>query len=72
MLRPAIGQMLNDKQSYYSLVVGVAKRARQIVDEKNEMSEIIVEKPVKTAVEELAAHKYKIIEKDDIGQKTEL
>lgn len=72
MLRPAIGQMLSDKQSYYSLVVGIAKRARQIVDEKNEQKEIVVEKPVKTAVEEFAAHKFTIIDKEDIGQKTEL
>ncbi len=72
MLRPAIGQMLNDKQSYYSLVVGVAKRARQIVDEMNEKGETVVQKPVKTAVEEFAAHKYTIIEQEDIGQKTEL
>ena len=33
MLRPAVASMLNKDQSYYSLVVGVAKRARQIVDE---------------------------------------
>lgn len=79
MLRPAIGQMLNDKQSYYSLVVGIAKRARQIVDEKNEEKVIIVDKPVRTAVEEFAAHKFTILDEEennenneDNSQKTEL
>ena len=72
MLRPAIGQMLPEKQSIYSLVVGIAKRARQIVDEKNEKEEIVVEKPVKTAVEEFAEYKFTITEDENIGQKTEL
>ena len=58
MLRPAVASMLNKDQSYYSLVVGVAKRARQIVDEAENNHVVLVEKPVKSAVEELAAGKY--------------
>jgi DNA-directed RNA polymerase subunit omega len=33
MLRPAITQIITKNESYYSLVVGVAKRARQITEE---------------------------------------
>ena len=62
MLRPAITQMSTKNESYYSLVIGVAKRARAIADELYEKNEILKEKPVKTAVEEFASGKYKIIE----------
>lgn len=61
MLRPAASQLLKENQSYYSLVVGIAKRARQIADEHVENKEILEEKPVKTAVEEYAAGKYEIV-----------
>lgn len=61
MLRPAASQLLKENQSYYSLVVGIAKRARQIADELVENKEILEEKPVKTAVEEYAAGKYEIV-----------
>ncbi|MBR4554606.1 MAG: DNA-directed RNA polymerase subunit omega [Ruminococcus sp.] len=64
MLRPAIVQILKNNESYYSLVLAVAKRARQITDEANESKDKVIlnEKPVKTAVDELAAGEYKIIE----------
>ena len=62
MLRPAITQIITKNKSYYSLVIGVAKRARAIADELYEKNEILKEKPVKTAVEEFASGKYKIIE----------
>ncbi|MCI6580925.1 MAG: DNA-directed RNA polymerase subunit omega [Oscillospiraceae bacterium] len=62
MLRPAITQIITKNESYYSLVIGVAKRARAIADELYEKNEILKEKPVKTAVEEFASGKYKIIE----------
>ena len=62
MLRPAIGQILKNNESYYSLVLAVAKRARDITDEANEKGIILNEKPVKTAVDEFAANEYKCIE----------
>jgi len=33
MLRPAITQIITKNESYYSLVIGVAKRARQITED---------------------------------------
>ena len=39
MLRPAINDILKDGQSYYSLVVAVAKRAREITEESEKEHE---------------------------------
>lgn len=61
MLRPAMNQLISKDDSYYSLVTGVAKRAREIADELVEQNKTLEEKPVKTAVEEFAAGKYKIV-----------
>ncbi len=64
MLRPAVVQILKNNESYYSLVLAVAKRARQITEEAQENKDkaILNEKPVKTAVDELASGEYRIIE----------
>lgn len=60
MLRPAVNQIISKNESCYSLVIAVAKRAREIADNLYENSQILEEKPVKTAVEELAGGRYKI------------
>lgn len=62
MLRPAITQMITKNESCYSLVIGVAKRAREIADELCEKNQVLEEKPVKTAVDEFARGEYKIVE----------
>ena len=62
MLRPAVVQILKNNESYYSLVIAVAKRARDITDNACENNVILNEKPVKTAVEEFALGEYRLIE----------
>ena len=62
MLRPAISQITTKNESYYSVVIGVAKRARDIADELYENNQTLEQKPVKTAVEEFASRKYVIVE----------
>ena len=52
MLRPSINQIATKNESYYSVVLAVAKRAREIADELYTNNETLEEKPVKTAVEE--------------------
>lgn len=47
MLRPAITQLITKNESYYSLVIGVAKRARQITEELYEENEKEKSKEVK-------------------------
>jgi DNA-directed RNA polymerase subunit omega len=69
MLRPAITQILTKNESYYSLVVAVAKRAREIADEYCESKQIIEEKPVKIAIEEFAAGYYRIIEDPSVAKR---
>ncbi|MCI5794118.1 MAG: DNA-directed RNA polymerase subunit omega [Ruminococcus sp.] len=61
MLRPAVNQIITKNESCYSLVIAVAKRAREITQELYDNNMTIEEKPVKTAVEELASGKYKIV-----------
>lgn len=71
MLRPAMTQILKNNESYYSLVVAVAKRARQIAQEAEDENIVLIEKPVKMAVEEFAAGKYRIVENSGIGETPE-
>ena len=61
MLRPAVNQIITKNESCYSLVIAVAKRARDRTQELYDNDMTIEEKPVKTAVEELASGKYKIV-----------
>lgn len=62
MLRPALVQILKNDESYYSLVIAVAKRARDITEQAFNDKIILDEKPVKTAVEEFASNEYRFIE----------
>lgn len=61
MLRPAVNQIISKNESCYSLVIAVAKRAREISEELYANGDTLGEKPVKTAVEELASGKCKIV-----------
>ncbi len=62
MLRPSLNQIATKNESYYSVVLAVAKRAREIADDLYTNNETLEEKPVKTAVEEFASRKYTFIE----------
>ena len=62
MLRPSVNQLITKNESSYSLVIGVAKRAREIADELYEKGKTLEEKPVKTAIRELAAGKDRIVD----------
>lgn len=64
MLKPSDDSVLGPQQNRYSLVVGVAKRAREIANYAESHGEILVEKPVDLAVQEFINHKFKIIEPD--------
>ncbi len=62
MLRPAAIQILKNNESYYSLVVAVAKRAREITDDAFKNHTVLDERPVKRAVDEFANGECKLIE----------
>ena len=67
MLRPSLNQLMAKNESCYSVVVGIAKRAREIADELYDQKKELKEKPVQTAVDELAAGKYRIIESEALN-----
>jgi DNA-directed RNA polymerase subunit omega len=62
MLKPIVDSAVEKAPSRYSLVIGVAKRAREIVDNAIAKEEILVEKPVGIAVDQLIRHEYEIVE----------
>lgn len=61
MLRPSPEAFSIPNLSQYSIVVAVAKRAREIADDAERAGEILIEKPVDLAVRDFIQHKYKII-----------
>lgn len=71
MHRPASTEILKNGESYYSLVIAVAKRARKLAEEAEEQGKELIEKPVQTAVNEFAKGKYKLIEQKGIGEHIE-
>ena len=64
MINPEVQRILESTKSRYSLVIGVAKRARDIAVDAENKSEILIEKPVKLAVGDFIDGKCKIIEID--------
>lgn len=55
MLNPSIGKLIASENNRYRLVLQVAKKARAITDQAREQGEIIIEKPVTLAMNEIAA-----------------
>ena len=62
MLRPAMNDILEEGQSYYSFVIAVAKRAREIAEDAIENGTMLNEKPVDLAVNDFADEKFTFIE----------
>ncbi len=52
MLRPSMYQIIGKDQNYYSFVVAVAKRAREIADEAEKNGISLEEKAVKLSLDE--------------------
>lgn len=66
MFNPDLKEMLKNCNSRYSLVIGTAKRAREIRDDAIEREEQIDVKTVSTAIEEIVDGKYVIEEPDEL------
>lgn len=69
MFNPDLKIMLKNVNSRYSLVVGTAKRAREIRDEAILNDEKLDRKTVSIAIEEIYDGKYIIEEPDEIVDK---
>ena len=66
MFNPDLKKMLGNVSSHYSLVIGTAKRAREIRDEAIEREERVEVKTVSTAIDEICNGKYVVTEPDEI------
>lgn len=65
MLRPAMNDILKEGQSYYSFVIAVAKRARDIAQTSMDNGVLLDEKPVDLAVNEFYDGKYEFVETEE-------
>jgi len=61
MLKPDVTEVLKTIDSRYSLVIATAKRAREIAAKAEQDEEILIEKPVKIASDEIVSGKLKVV-----------
>ena len=61
-----VEKILDNGESRYSLVIASAKRARDIAERAEEDGDILIEKPVSLAIDELMDGKYKLVESDKV------
>ncbi len=66
MFNPDLRNVLKDHTSRYSLVTAVAKRAREISADAQENGEILSEKPVSIALDEIISGKFEVVEPEEI------
>ncbi len=69
MFNPDLKKLLKNCNSRYSLVVGTAKRAREIRDEAVENEVLLDDKTVSTAIDEILDGKYVVTEPDELKSK---
>jgi DNA-directed RNA polymerase subunit omega len=65
MLRPTDIESLKGDKSRYAIVIGVAKRARDIAEKAEQDGVILIEKPVSLAINDLTSGDYKILMSDN-------
>ena len=66
MFNPDLRNVLKNRTSRYSLVSAVAKRAREISSEAQENDEILNDKPVSIALDEIINGKFEVVEPEEI------
>ena len=66
MFNPDLRNVLKNRTSRYSLVTAVAKRAREISADAQENGEILTEKPVSLALDEIISGKINVVEPEEI------
>ena len=66
MLKPSANIIHTPHMNQYSLVIAVAKRARQIAVEAEQDGVRLTDKPVDLAVQDFVEDKYSIIEPEDL------
>ncbi len=66
MFNPDLRDVLKNRTSRYSLVSAVAKRAREISSDAQENEEILNDKPVSIALDEIISGKFTVVEPEEI------
>lgn len=66
MFNPDLRDVLKNKTSRYSLVTAIAKRAREISIDAQENEEILNDKPVSIALDEIITGKFEVVEPEEI------
>ena len=66
MLNPDLRELLSNNTSRYSLVIAVAKRAREVSENPVLCEKCATDKPVSYALEEFLAGKLEICEPEEI------
>jgi len=66
MFNPDLRNVLKNNTSRYSLVTAVAKRAREIAADAQDNNEILKEKPVSIALDEIISGVYEVVEPEEI------
>ncbi|MGI5889019.1 MAG: DNA-directed RNA polymerase subunit omega [Oscillospiraceae bacterium] len=61
MLKPEIGQLINETPSVYGLCVAIAKRARDISDQAAEDGIELPDKPINIAIDEFGHHQLRLV-----------
>ena len=68
MLKPSANIIKTPHKSYYSLVIAVAKRAREIAEEAENEGRILMDKPVDLALQDFVSDKFIITEPDSFEE----
>ena len=66
MFNPDLRNVLKNRTSRYSLVTAIAKRAREISTEAQEKEEILNDKPVSLALDDIINGKFVVVEPEEI------
>ena len=66
MFNPDLRNVLKNRTSRYSLVTAIAKRAREISSDAQENGEILNDKPVSIALDEIIAGEFAVVEPEEI------
>lgn len=66
MFNPDLRNVLKNHTSRYSLVTAIAKRAREISADAQEKGEILNDKPVSIALDEIITGEFEVVEPEEI------
>ncbi len=68
MKKVNVDELFEGKASRYALVIGVAKRARQITQDFADQEIVTDDKAVLLAIDEIKNHKINILEPEDVDR----